>query len=170
MPLPTFSVLFLALSAGSASAVDWTSPHLEPQDSLAAFAESDEYAWRLFVALMGPQTLRLVPRILRKHWEPTVLQPGKPGEMRERCFDGRGYPGPWLGPAPFVTLAPTDRFEDLPLQQQMRLQQLTERGLAPAFDLPAAQRQRNETRLNEHLRIHQKHGTLQSRWSVEGVR
>lgn len=46
--------LLLIFLSGAASAVDWSEPWREPQDSAAAIDRSDEYAWRLFVALNWP--------------------------------------------------------------------------------------------------------------------
>jgi len=41
-------------AAARSNAVDWTQPWSEPHDAAAARDQSDEYAWRLFVALNWP--------------------------------------------------------------------------------------------------------------------
>ena len=44
----------MLLGVPPASALDWSRPWFEPRDSAAARERSDEYAWRLFIALNWP--------------------------------------------------------------------------------------------------------------------
>lgn len=131
-------------------AVDWSKPHVEPQDTLAAQSETDEYAWRLFVALNWPAN------VSQRQADPTKKL-GADGPVTwetwknaREVFLPKGVdPGPWLG-GPSPATAPTmQRFETLPLQQQIRLRKLEKMGLKPMFDPVAAARSINETRLNQ---------------------
>lgn len=143
-----FSILIFGFSA-AATAVDWSSPHAEPQDSLAAHSETDEYAWRLFVALNWPANLATRsadPSKKLGEEGPVVWETWK--NARDVFLPNGADPGAWLsGPGP-GTPQTMQRFEVLPLQQQIRMRKLEVMGLKIMSDSAAALSQGNETRLN----------------------
>ena len=145
------SVLLAMLTfSPSVRAVDWTIPYAEPQDALAAQAETDEYAWRLFVALNWPADIPQRQSDSAKKFGadgPVAWETWK--NAREVYLAKGADPGAWLGgPTPIANLM-MDRFEILPLQQQIRLRKLEKMGLKPLFDPIAAANSINETRLNK---------------------
>src|ERR1700722_2493007 len=52
--LAAVAVGLVSCAASRAMALDWRQPWIEPHDADAALTHSDEYAWRLFVALNWP--------------------------------------------------------------------------------------------------------------------
>ena len=153
------ALAFFSFSS-TAGAIDWTKPHLEPQDTLAAQAETDEYAWRLFVALNWPANVaQRVSDPTKKFGAdgPVTWETWK--NAREVFLAKGADPGPWLGGPPPAATPTMQRFETLPLQQQIRLRKLEKMGLKPMFDPIAAARSINETRLNketfEFVRAHE---------------
>lgn len=145
----TISLIGFTFSS-SIWAVDWSKPHIEPQDTLAAQAETDEYAWRLFVALNWPANVSLRQADATKKLGADGQVTWETWKNAREVFLPKGAdPGPWLG-GPSPGTAPTmQRFETLPLQQQIRLRKLEKMGLKPMFDPIAAARSINETRLNK---------------------
>lgn len=134
----------------SAWAVDWSKPYVEPQDTLAAQSETDEYAWRLFVALNWPANVTQRQADPAKKFGADGSVTWETWKNAREVFLAKGVdPGPWLG-GPSPSASPTmQRFETLPLQQQIRLRKLEKMGLKPMFDPVAAARSINETRLNK---------------------
>jgi len=76
-------LLLAALAANSAIALDWQAPWREPHDAAAAANRSDEYAWRLFVALNWPASpmTRAADRTAQLGADRPVF--GSPGRARE---------------------------------------------------------------------------------------
>lgn len=145
-------VIPLVLLCGSsvASAVDWTKPYVEPQDTFAAQSETDEYAWRLFVALNWPANeIQRVADSTKKLGAdgPVTWEVWK--NARDVFLPKGLDPGAWLsGPTPTSDQS-VQRFDTLPLQQQLRLRRLEKMGVKPLFDPISAKAQKNETRLNK---------------------
>lgn len=129
------AVAVAALASAGAHAVDWSQPHQEPQDTLAAAAETDEYAWRLFVALNCPaapaqraadpgKKLGALGEVVWETWK----------NANDVFLPDGSHPGPWVPGAPASAAAqgPARRFDALPLQQQIQL-----RGNARQAERPA---------------------------------
>jgi hypothetical protein len=137
----------LVAGASHAQEVDWSEPWVEPQDTAAAFASSDEYAWRLFVALNWPadpdQRVADPERALGDPglvvWE---TWKNAPDVFRSDGAD----PGPWLE-GPVMIADRLQGADPVPLQQIARAEAM---GIetAPMFDPEAARNAANETRLN----------------------
>jgi hypothetical protein len=146
-------VLLTALAVVAASGtspaqqVDWSEPWVEPQDTAAAFASPDEYAWRLFVALNWPADLA------QRAADPDKAL-GDPGPVtwetwknaREVFLSDGADPGPWLDePVPVARVI--EEADPAALQQIVRAEVLGQE--LPTFDPIAAQFSINETRLNQ---------------------
>lgn len=146
----TFLVALAYWEVIPAFAVDWQKPYVEPQDSLAAQSESDEYAWRLFVSLnwpANPSTHAADPTKKFGADGPVTWETWK--NAREVFLPNGADPGPWLEGSLPGAKSKIERFDTLPLQQQIRLRKLEQKGIKPLFDPTAAEREINETRLNK---------------------
>lgn len=141
-------MLACTVSAPLKAQVNWTKPYEEPQDSAAAQFQSDEYAWRLFVALNWPaDQQRRAADSTKKLGDDGPVVWESWANARDVFLPNGVDPGPWVSAAPVPASAtPQQRFDALPLQQQIRLEQLGKP--VPLFDPNAAASVSNETRLN----------------------
>jgi hypothetical protein len=153
--------LWLALAAPPpASALDWGRPWLEPQDAAAAREHSDEYAWRLFVALNWPadRAARSADRKRRLGAEgPTVWESWQTAGnvFREDGAD----PGSWDGAMRLSTAAMDGRFETLSLKDLPNARHIVGGVMVPLLDPVADAKRLTEIRLNratyEFIRAHE---------------
>jgi hypothetical protein len=139
--------LLIAAATPALSAVDWHEPWTEPRDFSAAAMASDEYAWRLFVALNWPADLhtRQADRGAAFGsdrpvvWE-TWLAAGE-------VYLGRGAdPGPWS--AQRVAPAPARRFESVSARDLPNLRRIVAGVMVPVADPIADARRLTEIHMN----------------------
>jgi hypothetical protein len=146
-----FSPLIHANNDAQTAALDWSHPWKEPHSSAAAAQHSDEYAWRVFVALSWParqigaaadprQTLGSQARTVWESWSSAndIFRP-----------DGAD-PGPWNGAPPSfkaehaaASAVPirSSRFEAFSARDLPNLQRVQNGKMVPA-DNPLASTER----------------------------
>jgi hypothetical protein len=142
-------VLLAALAAKTSIALDWQTPWKEPQDAVAAATRSDEYAWRLFVALNWPASpmARTADRTARFGVDRPVVW---------ECWQSAGDvylengadPGPWLPADPAHPIAPDRRFETLSLQDLLRTRHIVGGVMVPLVDPISTAKRLTEIRMN----------------------
>jgi hypothetical protein len=157
------AALWLALVGAHANAVDWTHPWIEPQDAVSAATSSDEYAWRLFVALDWPADLAT-----------RTADPGAPfGADRpvvweawqntsDVYLDGGADPGPWKqgssGPGARENAA-THRFQAATLDGLANVRHIVGGVMVPLDDPVASAARLTEIRMNrqafDYIRDHE---------------
>ena len=144
---PAMLALLLLLSATTqAVALDWRKPWNPPQNPAAAATESDEYAWRLFVALSWPVNERGKP-------DPSApLGANQPVVWQTWLHAGDVFletgadPGPWSSehkPLPLER-----RFETLSHKERPNLRHIVGGVMVPLADPIAAARRLTEIRFN----------------------
>jgi hypothetical protein len=138
-------ILFAALCPDAFAADPW----MEPSDAAAAINRSDEYAWRLFVALNWPANVTTKTADESKKLGvngPVVWETWK---NAPEVYKGDGSdPGAWLDHPPVILRQLSD-MDTVPLQQRIRQQRRGQRsGITPLFDPNTAGTSANETRLN----------------------
>jgi hypothetical protein len=146
-------------NAARAMALDWRDPETEPHDAAAAAERSDEYAWRLFIALNWPADLdrRGPDRSARFGADRPVVWESwmNAGEV---FLDGGADPGPWL-PRRASQQATERRFEVPSRQQLHNLRHVVAGVMVPLEDPLAAARRLTEIHLNrtsyEFVRAHE---------------
>jgi hypothetical protein len=150
-------------AAYSAAAVDWTQPWAEPQDAGAAAARSDEYAWRLFVALDWPAdpVARAADRrasfgadrpVVWETWQNTS----------DVYLEGGTDPGPWPAGTPVdgrLERAAAHRFAAAALGDLPNARHVVGGVMVPFADPVAAAARLTEIRMNrttfEYIRGHE---------------
>jgi hypothetical protein len=140
--------LAAVLGAGRAGAVDWQAPWREPADGAAARAASDEYAWRVFVAINWPSDAsrrRADARARLGADRPVVWEtwPTANDVFRSDAQD----PGPWPRRRPGGT--PAGRFETVSAKDRPNLRHVAGGVMVPGADPAAAVRLLTEIRINE---------------------
>ena len=104
--------LLATFAMQASNALDWRNPSTEPQDAAAAATSSDEYAWRLFVALNWPADLRLraADRLARFGGERRVVW--ETWQSVGDVYKKNGVdPGPWIVGSVARPVPPERRFE-----------------------------------------------------------
>jgi hypothetical protein len=161
--LQTCLICVMTLSGGVVRSAPWD----EPQDTAAAFAKTDAYAWQLFVALNWPADIRAKtadPTKKLGDLGPAVWETWR--NVRTTADDtvfkrGGGDPGPWLTNADVIARN-FDAVDQLAVQQLIRRQRL---GPVLGFDAVSAANQANETRMNKTTYEFVREKTL---YNVEG--
>lgn len=148
-----------ALGVAGAKPVDWSQPWKEPHDPSAAANASDEYAWRLFVALNWPVNARV--------HEPDAAAPF--GANRAVVWetwrtagsiflDGGADPGSWSSHRAEGE-APEQRFEAPSPEHRTNLRHVVGGRMVPLLDPLASARRLTEIRFNrlefEFIRAHE---------------
>jgi hypothetical protein len=145
------SVIALALVtclATSAQALDWREPWVEPRDAGAAVSRSDEYAWRLFVALNWPADAATRGPDRRARFgadRPVVWETWQ--SAGNVYLDDGADPGPWLTGA-VAPLAAERRFETTSLRDLPNLRRVVNGVMVPVVDPIANARRLTEIRMN----------------------
>lgn len=137
------------LAAVRSPALDWSKPWLQPHDSRRAATNSDEYAWRLFVALNWPAdtTARSADRTVSLGADRAVVWETWQNAADVYLDDGRD-PGPWGAGSPTTLTATEHRFETLSLKDIPNARHIVGGKMVPLTD-PAASAQRlTEIRMN----------------------
>jgi hypothetical protein len=141
------SLLLVCCLATRAVALDWSDPGREPHDAAAAAERSDEYAWRLFVALNWPADLdeRAPDRSAKFGADRPVVWESwmSAGNV---FLDGGADPGPWL-PRRAAQQANERRFE-ASSQQLANLRHVVGGVMVPVLDPLEGARRLTEIRLN----------------------
>ena len=150
------------LLASSASAFDWRDPWQEPHDATTAAKRSDEYAWRLFVALEWPGDPRTRGPDRSARFGSDLPVVWETWRTAESVYLERGAdPGPWLS----SRLDNERRFETFLPQDLPNLRHVVAGVMVPLSDPIASSRRLTEIRMNrptyEFIRSHRL-------YSVEG--
>ena len=153
------ALVLLCCLAGRSMALDWRDPRGEPQDATAAAGHSDEYAWRLFVALNWPADIdtrgpdRSVPFGADRPvvWE-TWMSAGN-------VYLERGdNPGSWL-PQRAEQQTNERRFESASPPQLKNLRHVVDGRMVPLLDPLGSARRLTEIKMNrttfEFIRAHE---------------
>jgi len=142
-------LLLAALAANSAIALDWQAPWREPHDAAAAANRSDEYAWRLFVALNWPASpmTRAADRTAQLGADRPVVWESWQSAGDVYLEDGKD-PGPWAHADPAHPAAPQRRFETLSLQDLLKARHIVDGAMVPLADPIAAAKRLTEIRMN----------------------
>ncbi len=134
-----------SLAAQSAAALDWHRPWAEPEDPEAAAERSDEFAWRLFVALnwpADPVARAADPAAALGADRPVVWESWR---SAQEVFLGKAEdPGPWQqagGSAP-------RRFEPVLAPDLRNVRHIVDGVMVPLVDPLASARRLTEIRMN----------------------
>jgi len=142
--------LLLACLAQSATALDWREPWVQPHDPEQAAANSDEYAWHLFVALNWPADSRARaadPSARFGADRPVVWETW--ANTADVYRDDGQDPGPWiLGNAAPPGIASEARFETLSLSDLPNVRHIVGGKMAPLLDPAATAKRLTEIRMN----------------------
>lgn len=143
-------VLVLTLlisSAAHARDLDWREPWKAPEDSGAAAAHSDEYAWRLFVAFNWPADTHTGAPDGRGRLgsEQRVVWQAWLGAGEVYLEDGAD-PGPWSAHRSELPLE--RRFETFSRKDRPNLRHIVGGVMVPVVDAVADARRLTEVRLN----------------------
>lgn len=143
-------VLSTVLLAQPSIALEWKSRWLQPQDAAAAARSSDEYAWRLFVAINWPANIAIRaadPDAPFGADRPTVWETwqNSTDTFLEKGMD----PGPWrkIPDVPCVAVGP-HRFENLLSERLPNVRHIVDGAMVPLDDPLSTARRLIETRLN----------------------
>jgi hypothetical protein len=143
--------LWLALlAAPSASALDWRQPWVEPQDAAAARDQSDEYAWRLFIALnwpADPMTRTADPASPLGADRPVVWETWR--SAGDVYLEDGNDPGPWNTRGRLQALPAERRFETFSLKDLPNVRHVVGGVMVPLVDPLSAARRLTEIRLNQ---------------------
>jgi hypothetical protein len=137
----------VAAGPAAAGAVDWRAPWREPQDTAAARAHADEYAWRLFLALnwpADPAARRADPAARLGADRPAVWETWQ--SAGEVYLEDGADPGPWRRGRPEPAAAA--RFETLSLKDFPNMRHVVGGVMVPLVDPVAGARRLTEIRLN----------------------
>jgi hypothetical protein len=135
------AVLLLGLTAQAATAGDWSKPWIEPHDPREAANHSDEYAWRLFVALNWPAD----PKAAFGTAGPVAWETWE--NASQVYLEDGGDPGPW-GTTPVSTAARESRFETFSLKDLPIVRHIVGGKMVPLTDPTATARRLTEIRMN----------------------
>lgn len=139
--------LALAAAAHAADALDWRQPWIAPRDRAAAATDSDEYAWRLFVALDWPAERK--GRGADRHASfgadrPVVWERWQ--NVADIYLEGGRDPGPWAAALPPETAG--HRFESSSLKDLPNLRHVVAGVMVPVVDALESARRLTEIRMN----------------------
>jgi len=140
--------LVMAAATQAAAALDWRQPWIAPQDPPAAAARSDEYAWRLFVALNWPA--EGAQRRADRH---AVFGADKPvvwetwQNVADIYLESGSDPGPWA-PTRAAEEPAEHRFETASLRDLPNLRHIVDGVMVPLLNPVASARRVTEIRMN----------------------
>jgi hypothetical protein len=156
----------LAWSAQSASAAPpgdalrWREPWRQPHDARAAASISDQYAWRLFVAVNWPADTLARTADSKAAFgaeRPTVWETWQ--NTSDIFLDDGADPGPWVSGATAPSIADPRRFETLSLKDLPNARHIVGGRMVPLLDPVSRARRLTETRMNraafEYIRAHE---------------
>jgi len=155
-----FGVLLLACFAESALALGWHRPWVEPHDAHDAAANSDEYAWHLFVALNWPADLRRRTADRGASFGADRPVVWETWECATEVYreDGRD-PGRWASHDPLLKIMDNDRFEAFSLNSLPNARHIVAGKMVPLADPVADAKRLTEIRMNrtayEYIRARQ---------------
>jgi hypothetical protein len=132
-----------------AAGMTWHEPWSPPRDAQQAVANSDEYAWRLFVALNWPADVRARtadPRAAFGADRPVVWESWQ-NAADVFLSDGRD-PGAWVTARPLPAADPR-RFETASLKDLPNARHIVGGRMVPLVDPVSTARRLTEIRLNE---------------------
>jgi hypothetical protein len=147
-PAQAAAVLIVAAAAVFPAAARWQEPWAEPQDAAAAANRSDEYAWRLFVALNWPADLiaRRADRRARFGADrPVVWESWR--SAGEVYLENGADPGAWTVRSG-QGLAPDRRFEVFSLRDLPNARHIVAGRMVPVIDPFAGASRLTEIRMN----------------------
>ena len=141
-----FALLLLQLATTQALALDWSQPWSLAPNPAAAAAQSDEYAWRLFVALNWPTNQRGEPDSSAPLGanRPVVWQAWL--HAGELFLETGADPGPWPTHRPPLPLE--RRFETVSRKERPNLRHIVGGVMVPLADPVAEARRLTEIRFN----------------------
>ena len=148
--------VLLSLLAQTAVALDWRTldwhrPWVQPHDPPAAEAHSDEYAWRLFVALNWPADTAARAADSTAAFGAAADQPVV-WEVWENAqdvyLDDGADPGPWVTGRPVARTAAESRFETFSLKDFPNARHIVAGKMLPLIDPAASARRLTEIRMN----------------------
>ncbi len=148
LTLCLIGLLWVGATAQGAG-VDWSRPWLEPSDTAAAREHSDEYAWRLFVALNWPADLRA-----RRADAGARLGAAKPvvWESWQNAADvyrpDGSDPGPWQHGPVDQQPASRERFETVSLKDMPNARHVVGGVMVPWVDPIESAKRLTEIRMN----------------------
>jgi hypothetical protein len=144
------AALLATLAVQPSMALDWGAPWEQPHDAAAAASQSDEYAWRLFVALNWPADLRerTADRAAAFGADRPVLWEAwqSAGDV---YLDGGKDPGPWTRGDPTRPPPPERRFETFSLKDLPNLRHVVDGKMVPLVDPLEGARRLAEIRMNK---------------------
>lgn len=129
--------------------IDWSKPWTEPRDAKAAATDSDEYAWRLFVALNWPAntaTRTADPKAAFGADQPAVWEVWQNAVDVYR--DDGADPGPWIDGVRVAGTANESRFETFSLKDIPNARHIVGGKMVPLTDPAASARRLTEIRMN----------------------
>jgi hypothetical protein len=128
--------------------LDWHEPWMQPHDARAAASNSDEYAWRVFVAVNWP-----ADRVARTADPTARLGSDRPSvweswqNTADVFRDDGADPGPW-SPGATVAIADRRRFETFSLKDLPNARHIVNGRMVPVHDPILNDRRLTEIRLN----------------------
>jgi hypothetical protein len=137
------------LVCSQASALDWRRPWAEPPSGALTEADSDEFAWRLFIALNWPADVRkrsADPRAVLGADRPVVWETWQsPGDI---FFKDGSDPGPWAPGRDGGAIATERRFETASLKDLPNAKHIVGGVMVPVADPLAGASRLTEIRMN----------------------
>jgi hypothetical protein len=150
MTLRIVCVLLLACAAPIATALDWRNPWDQPYDPHEAATNSDEYAWRLFVALNWPADTRARsanPSAPLGAEQPVVWETWQ--TAADVFLDDGRQPAPWISGEPQAPVANERRFELGSLKDPVNARHIVGGRMVALLDPIADAKRVTEIRMNK---------------------
>jgi hypothetical protein len=148
--LRVVATLLMACSAQSSMALDWREPWVQPHDPQQAAANSDEYAWHLFVAINWPADprSRAADSSVPLGADRPVVWESWQNASDVYLQDGRD-PGPWITGRPQRSIASEQRFETFSLKDFPNARHIVQGKMVALVDPPASAKRLTEIRMNK---------------------
>jgi hypothetical protein len=150
----------LVLLARTSAALDWHQPWVQPHDSRQAAINSDEYAWRLFIALNWPADTAARtadPTASLGEDRPVVWEVWQ--NAADVYLEDGADPGPWVTGRRVATPADESRFETFSLKDIPNARHIVGGKMVPLVDPAASARRLTEIRMNrtafDYIRAHE---------------
>jgi hypothetical protein len=141
------AALLATLAARAPAEIEWSTPWIEPRDAAAAAERSDEYAWRLFVALDWPadeHARKADPSAAFGADRPVVWETWQ--NVADVFLDDGRKPAPWAAAEPRV--ADARRFETGSLKDLANPKHIVNGTMVPLLDPIAGAKRLTEIRMN----------------------
>jgi hypothetical protein len=139
--------------AASGEALHWQEPWIQLHDARAAASRSDEYAWRLFIAVNWPAAARertADPAASFGTDRPAVWETWQ--HSGDIFLDDGSDPGPWASgakwPAAAAASVDTRRFETVSLKDLPNARHIVHGRMVPLLDPISSARRLTEIRMN----------------------